>query len=72
MGARIYDPEEEKRLGLKPLPDVPFCDAEQAATLNVRYSAARARHRMDHPIIESLDHDDPRVLTPEEIRAKRP
>lgn len=38
----MITPEDEKRLGLKPLPEVPFCGPEEAQRLRQAYEDGRA------------------------------
>lgn len=47
-------PEDERRYGLPPLPDVPFCGADEARRLNALYEAQRARYRELHPGADRL------------------
>jgi hypothetical protein len=59
MSARIYTDDEEHALKLPPLPDVPFCGSKEARRRQGVYEAYRVRHRVDYPIVESLDKPAP-------------
>jgi hypothetical protein len=42
-------PDEERRYGLSPLPETPFCGLETAKALNAAYEAQRAEYRRQNP-----------------------
>ena len=42
--------EDDKRYGLKPLPEIEFCGAEEAKRLNKNYAARRKRYRKKNPL----------------------
>lgn len=58
MGARVYTPEDEALLKLRPLPDIPFIGPEESQRLRAAYEAARIAYRVVHPIIEAVEPGD--------------
>lgn len=38
----MITPEDERRFALKPLPEIPFCGAEEAQRRRAAYEASRA------------------------------
>lgn len=55
MAAAIYTPDEERRYGLKALPDIPFMGSPAAERLNAAYEESRKAYRRAHP---HLTRDD--------------
>lgn len=49
MSAANYTPDEERRYGLPPLPDVPFIGQAACARLNAEYEAQRRGRRVEEP-----------------------
>lgn len=58
MTARIYTPEEEMTLKLRPLPEVPWIGVEESQRRRAAYEAGRVDYRVIHPIIENVEPGD--------------
>lgn len=48
-------PEDEKRYGLPPLPDVPFIGEAEAQRRREAYEAGRRLWRDEHPLAPKVD-----------------
>jgi hypothetical protein len=59
MAAREYTPEEEARLGLKSLPEIPFIGPEESHRRREIYEASRKAHREAVPIVDVGGSGDP-------------
>lgn len=51
----MITPEDEKRFGLQPLPDVPFIGAAEAQRRRDAYEAERRLWRAEHPLAPKVD-----------------